>query len=239
MRTEGPFVAYGTSHGTVLALTVLGAAALVGLARRGDPRWVRRACLLLAAATLSLNVVIEVWTLRPADLGRTLPLQLSDLAPYAAALALCTRGRRASALTYYWGLALSTQALVTPVLRGPDFPAVSFLAFFGIHVLVVWAAILLTWGVRVRPDWAGYRFTVVVTVCWAAVSFGINRATGADYGFLNAKPSTGSLLDLLGPWPWYLLPESALVLGVWALMTLPWRDRARATTAGSIRDRAA
>lgn len=240
VSTEPPFAGYGTSHWTVLALTVLGAAALVGFARRGDPGRVRCCCLVLAALTLALNVVIEVCSLRLWDLGRTLPLQLSDLAPYAAALALCTRSRRASALTYYWGLALSTQALLTPVLRGPDFPSVSFLAFFAIHVLVVWAAILLTWGVRVRPDWSGYRFTSAVTACWAVITFAVNRATGADYGFLNAKPSTGSVLDLLGPWPWYLLPEAALVLGGWALMTLPWRGvrpEPNATPAGPVGDR--
>ncbi|GAA5107907.1 hypothetical protein [Haloechinothrix salitolerans] len=37
-----------------------------------------------------------------------------------------------------------------------------------------------------------------------------------------------AVLDVLGPWPVYLLPEIALVLTVWALMTWPWtRSRTR------------
>ncbi|MGH3524247.1 MAG: TIGR02206 family membrane protein, partial [Mycobacterium sp.] len=52
---------------------------------------------------------------------------------------------------------------------------------------------------------------------------------GTDYGFLNGKPATTSLLDVLGPWPVYLLTAATLILIVWALMTWPWvRPRQRA-----------
>jgi hypothetical integral membrane protein (TIGR02206 family) len=54
------------------------------------------------------------------------------------------------------------------------------------------------------------------------VTFTFNTVTGTDYGFLNRKPSTVSLLDVLGPWPVYLFVAAALVSMVWALMTWPW-----------------
>ncbi|MBO0848951.1 MAG: TIGR02206 family membrane protein, partial [Pseudonocardia sp.] len=146
---------------------------------------------------------------------------------YVCAYALWTRRRGACALTYYWGITLSTQALLTPALAGPDFPSLQFLVFFASHVLVVWAAIFLSWGLRLAPSWPGYRFTVAVTACWAAATLVFNRLAGTNYGFLNAKPETGSILDLLGPWPWYLVPEVALLLLVWALMTAPWQPRTR------------
>ena len=73
-----------------------------------------------------------------------------------------------------------------------------------------------------RPDWRSYRFTVAVTAVWAAVTFTFNRIAGTNYGFLNWKPSTASLLDVLGPWPLYIFTAAALILIVWALMTWPW-----------------
>ena len=87
----------------------------------------------------------------------------------------------------------------------------------------MWAAIYLTWGRGMRPDWRSYRLAVVVTVVWAAVTFTFNRIAGTDYGFLNRKPSTASLLDVLGPWPWYVFVAATLVAIVWALMTWPWQ----------------
>ena len=74
-----------------------------------------------------------------------------------------------------------------------------------------------------RPQWRSYRFVVVVTVVWAVVTFAFNRIAGTNYGFLNGKPATASLLDLLGTWPVYLLTAATLILIVWALMTWPWQ----------------
>jgi hypothetical integral membrane protein (TIGR02206 family) len=87
---------------------------------------------------------------------------------------------------------------------------------------VVWAAIYLTWGRRNRPSWRDYRFAIAVTLVWAAFTITFNAITGTNYGYLNRKPPTASVLDALGDWPFYLLAEVAIVLAVWALMTWPW-----------------
>ena len=63
---------------------------------------------------------------------------------------------------------------------------------------------------------------VLVTAVRAAATFTFNSIAGTDYGFLNGKPRTASLLDVLGPWPVYLLTAATLILAVWALMTWPW-----------------
>lgn len=224
------FHAYGPSHWVVMAVTVAGLAGLIMFGRWADPRRTRLVSRVLAVLILVLNVGMEIAAFDPSRVAQSLPLQLSDLAPYAASVALWTYWWPAFSLTYYWGLVLSIQALLTPVLSGADFPGAEFLAFFGIHVLVVWAAGFLAWGVGIRPSWRGYRFTVLVTVCWAAAMLVVNARTGTNFGFVSAKPSTASMLDLLGPWPWYLLPEAALVLAVWAALTAPWaRGGERAT----------
>jgi hypothetical integral membrane protein (TIGR02206 family) len=71
-----------------------------------------------------------------------------------------------------------------------------------------------------RPRWRSYRIAVLVTVIWAAATFTFNRIAGTDYGFLNGKPRTASLLDVLGPWPVCPLTAATLILIVWTLMTL-------------------
>jgi hypothetical integral membrane protein (TIGR02206 family) len=226
------FVPWGLSHLVVLTITVLGGIGLVELPRRAGPRTVRVVGLVLAGVLVVVILGEQIAAFDPAHPGLTLPLQLSDLAPYAAAWAVISGQRWATALTYFWGLTLSIQALLTPALGGGDFPAPSFLVFFVDHLLVVWIAVFLTWGLRRHPTWRDYRFALVATVCWAVVAQVTNVATGANYGYLDRKPETASLLDVLGPWPWYLLAEAALVVGVWALITLPWT---RSRPAGSDR----
>ena len=85
-----------------------------------------------------------------------------------------------------------------------------------------------------RPDWAGYRTSLLITVGWVVCVFAFNTVAGTNYGYLNAKPAAASVLDLLGPWPWYLLAEVVLVSAVWALVTWPWTvsDRRREPPGG-------
>ena len=182
----------------------------------------RRLGRILGAVTAAIYGAVLVYSLMPPTIGQSVPLRLTDLATVSAAYALWSQRHWPFALTYYWGLTLSTQALISPVLKSPDFPSHQFLGFWAIHLLVVWAAIYLTWGRKMRPTWHSYRFVVVVTVIWAAATFTFNSIAGTNYGFLNGKPATASLLDVLGPWPVYVLTAALLILIVWALMTWPW-----------------
>ncbi|NEW53863.1 TIGR02206 family membrane protein [Nocardia cyriacigeorgica] len=217
------FSAYGLSHWVVLAVFAAGAVAVVLVGRRerngGAPSVFGR---VFGAATLGTYLVVYLFMMFPPMIERSVPLRLTDLATIVAGYALLTQQRWAYALTYYWCLTLSTQALVSPALESPDFPHYEYLGFWAIHLLVVWAAIYLTWGVGMRPDWGSYLFAVAATVVWVAVTFVFNSLADTNYGFVNRKPSTPSLLDVLGPWPWYLGTVALILLAVWALMTWPW-----------------
>lgn len=229
------FAAYGPSHLVVLTVFVIGAALLVWCGRRQNDAQARVLSRILAVLLAATFLVALIYKLIRPDLATSVPLQLCDLAELTAAYALWSRRHWAFVLTYYWGLLLSSQALLTPDIGtpregAPDFPSHLFLTFFTLHVLAVWAAIYLTWGRGERPRWRDYRFAVVVTLGWVAFTLVFNTIAGTNYGYLSGKPPTASVLDVLGPWPWYLLIEIAVVSGVWALMTWPWERRPRSSS---------
>jgi hypothetical integral membrane protein (TIGR02206 family) len=181
------------------------------------------------------TVPLQVLQLLPDDydVDTSLPLQLCDLSWMLAVVALWTGRARAATLLYFWGLTLTVQALVTPTLD-QAFPDPRFFMFFGMHLLTIWAALFLTFGLGKVPDWADYRFAVLVTAVWAALVMAFNAVADTNYGYLAQKPSTGSALDLFGPWPLYVLVEIAVIAAGWALITWPWTraaSRRRATTA--------
>ncbi|MBO0839310.1 MAG: TIGR02206 family membrane protein [Sciscionella sp.] len=225
MSAPHAFVVYGPSHIAVLVVFVAGAVAAVVLARRyRDTKGARWAERVAALAIFALWLGIAIYSVATASTGvvYALPLQLSDLVALSAAYALASRRPWACTMTYYWGVALSTETLISPEYHGIDFPDKGFLAFWGIHLLVMWTAIYLTWGVGIHPDWGRYRATVAVTFGWVIVAMTVNGLTGSNYGFLNRKPQTASILDFFGPWPWYVLVVIVIVAAVWALMTWPW-----------------
>lgn len=222
LATQREFSAYGPSYWGAIVVFVVGAALLVWLGRRQTDAQARRLGRILGALTAAIYVAVVIYTLIPPSIHWSVPLRLTDLATVAGAYALWSQRHWAYALTYYWGLVLSSQALISPVLKSPDFPHYEFLAFWAIHLLVVWAAIYLTWGRGMRPQWRSFRFVVVVTAVWVAITLTFNSLAGTNYGFLNEKPVTASLLDVLGPWPVYIFTGGTLIVIVWALMTWPW-----------------
>ena len=225
------FEAFGPSHRVALAALLVGLAGLVWIGRRlrgtsAEKRMSRG----LAVAVLVVMVPLQALYFTPAyfDWKHTLPFQLCDVASLVAVYALWKLRPAAVALTYYWGLTLTTQAIITPDL-GSDFPDPVFILFWAMHLLVVWAAAYLTWGLGLTPTWRTFRQAVACTVAWAVTVFAFNAVAGTNYGYLNGKPANPSVLDFLGPWPGYVAAEITIVAIIWALITWPWMTRSAGT----------
>jgi hypothetical integral membrane protein (TIGR02206 family) len=235
LSAQREFTAYGPSHWVVIAVFAIGAALLVWVGRRQTESQARILGRVLGGLLFAAFLVALAYKLVQPEIDTSVPLQLCDLAELTAAYALWSQRHWAFAMSYYWGLVLSSQALITPDIGtprdgAPDFPHHLFITFFALHVLVVWAAIYLTWGRRMRPQWRDYRVAITMTLAWAAITFIFNVIARTNYGYLNRKPPVASLLDVLGPWPVYLLVEVIIVLIVWALMTWPWERVRRPDT---------
>src|SRR5918994_1750765 len=80
-------------------------------------------------------------------------------------------------------------------------------------------------GLPPRPGAAWRAFAA--TAAMAALAAAGNRITGGNYMFLREKPDN-SLLDLMGPWPWYIAVAAAFGLALFALL----QALARSTSAG-------
>ena len=166
-----PFVAYGPSHLAAIAVLAVGIVAFLAFGR-----WTRRPFdRAFAVAIVVIAVPVQLLQFTPAewDLQTSLPLQLCDWAWLVAAVALWTRSRLAATITYLWGLTLTTQAIATPALTTP-FPGLRWWMFWAIHLLIVWAAIHVIWGMKLHPTWRTYAQTVAITVSWLFVTFRFN-----------------------------------------------------------------
>jgi hypothetical integral membrane protein (TIGR02206 family) len=153
-----------------------------------------------------------------------LPLHLTDVVTIVSVLALWTLRPRLVELTYFWALTASVQAVLTPNLTEAT-ATIFVVTFFVTHSGAIVAAILLVAGLRIIPPagavWRVFGATLVVAAAAAAGDL----VTGGNYMFLREKPSTASLLDVMGPWPVYIAVAAAVGLALFALLDLPFRRR--------------
>jgi hypothetical integral membrane protein (TIGR02206 family) len=228
------FESFSGQHFALLALFAVGAVGLVLLGRRqrGESSSVlTRRVLAVGVACAAVPNQLRVLTPGEFSPGSSLPMELCDLAWMAAMWALWTRGSLPTALTYYWGLTLTVQGILTPSL-GQVFPDPQYFVFWAKHLLVVWSALYLTLGLGLGPSWRAYRWTVAVTALWVGLVYPLDVAFDANYGYLVHKPDSASLLDAFGPWPVYLLVSMGILVAGWALITWPWVATSRRRPVG-------
>lgn len=229
--TLGHMPAYGSAHLSMLALLVVAAVALTRWARRGASDRVERVLRVAGWVLLANSFFWTAWGFMPWawNLDESLPLHYSDALRFIVPIALITRAHWAIVVSWFWGLTLNMQSVLTPDVNYFVWIPLEFVEYWIAHLSGVLAPVVLVWGLRLHPTWRGYGLAYAATVGWALIAVTGNTLTGANYGYLNRAPDGASILDLLGPWPQYLLVEAMLIAAVWALMTLAWTlaDRGR------------
>jgi len=226
-NAEETFVLFSAQHLLVLAAGVLLIAlvyAAKGWLRQHGPGRIGRYSL---AAVLALcEITLNVWYIQQGvyQAKNTLPLELCSVSLYLCVAMLLTRSRILFQICYYAGIGGALQALLTPAL-GYAFPHYRFVEFFVAHIFIVLAVLYMIWVEGQRPAfrwvWGTLGFLNILLV----IVYAVNRATGGNYMFVARKPETASLLDALGPYPWYLLSLEAVAVVLFLLMYLPfaWR----------------
>ena len=218
-------------HLAIVAAVPLVAWALAALGRRG-PRSLRRVRLGLAALIAADELawyayaVTHGWVAPP----HGLPLDLCDVVLWLTVYALVTTRAWALDAVYYLGLAGSGMAVLTPDV-GAAFPSYPAVKFFVAHGSVVAAILVLVFSGVLRPrpgSW--WRVLLGVNAYAAAVAL-FDARYGTNYMYLRQRPPPPTLLDLLGPWPWYLLGAEAVALLLFWALYLPMRGRAGGSAA--------
>jgi hypothetical integral membrane protein (TIGR02206 family) len=232
------FHAWGSAHVITLAIVVAFIAVLILVTRAGGERIARSLEIALAAVLFlcwPLNLLIY-WHYGWLTASNLLPLQLCDAAAIFGFFALLKRWPLMCELLYFWGLAGTLQGLVTPALD-VSWPHPRYIAFFLLHGGVVAAALQVVIGRGIVPRPGAVRRALGWLIVYGAVAgaadYLINHAFHDDvnYGFLCAKPPTASLIDALGPWPWYLVGLFAVAVVFFSLLNLPFVIRRRARRA--------
>lgn len=196
--------------------TAAAAAVAVPAARRWPEPTSRGLALLIGGTYLVEHAYFIARGTWSADFN--LPLHLTDVVTIVSALALWTARPLLVELTWFWALTASLQAVITPDLGSADFPELLWWTFFITHAGAVVAALVLVIGRRIVPRpgavWRAFAATVVVAVAAGTA----NLLTGGNYMWLREKPDEGSLLDLMGPWPWYIASAAALGLALFSVL---------------------
>lgn len=218
--------AFGAEHLCWLCIAVLLTAALCRRLRRAPPRAARRTQCVVCALILLTELCRELCLLSAGVWGiYTLPLHLCSLSVFVTLWHCLKPTPLAGELLYCLGMPGAACALLFPEwLRYPAFNLLSISTFLGHILLVAYPAMLVARG-SIAPDKKRLPKCFACLACTAAVLYGFNRLTGANYFFLRV-PAPGSPLEWfearLGN-PGYIAGYLPMITAVWLLLYLPHR----------------
>lgn len=175
---------------------------------------------------LAYKILETAWYNWPSnfDIMESLPLQLCDLAAFVAAAAMITQRRTWRTILYFWGIGLSTQALLTPILK-VGYLTPNFWFFWVSHTMIIGSAAYDLTVRCYRPTFRDLLNALAWSVAFAIVVTVVNLTWHVNYGYIgNLKPDNPTLIDDLGPWPLRVFKLAVVVVvlfvvlwGIWPL----------------------
>ena len=222
--TGAPFVLFGPPHLVALFVVVLVNLLIIAFRRRFTPDNKRAFRLGLATVLVLNEIAWHLWNFFTGQwtLQTMLPLHLCSVLVWVSAYMLVTGNELIYEFSYFLGIAGATQALLTPDAGIYGFPHFRFFQSIISHGSIVTAAIYMTFVEGYRPHWRSLVRVAIWGNVYMAIIGLVNWLLGSNYLFIAHKPETASLLDVLGPWPWYILSLELLAGGLCLLLYLPY-----------------
>lgn len=141
---------------------------------------------------------------------------------WTSIIMLLTKNYRIYEFAYFLGIAGALQPVLTPEAGIYGFPHFRAFQTLFAHSALVIAPIYMTTKEGFRPTWSSFLRVAIATNLYMVVVYIINLLLGSNYLYIMHKPDTASLLDLLGPWPLYILVEEVIGFAMFFLLYLPF-----------------
>jgi len=218
------FVAYGAEHYlSVLAVVLFG----VWFLYSGKYRWGEKAKwrnpIIFAAflfAVQLFKLFIRMY-LGNVDYTEDLPFHLCNILPLLMIIGLVYKSRLILSVIFFWILGGTFQANLTPTLENvlPHYEAIRYwLIHSGLPILAVYTFYVLEYRFTIRDV---VRSALGLNIL-AIVIYPINLLIDSNYLYLMGKPAPGTLYDILGPWPWYILSLEMVMMVLFSIVLIPF-----------------
>ncbi|MFJ7969803.1 TIGR02206 family membrane protein [Psychrobacillus sp. NPDC096389] len=158
------------------------------------------------------------------SLSESLPLHLCSLTLLCSIILLWTGNKRFYDFVFYAGMGGALQAILTPSIL-VNFPDFKFIQFFYVHIGIILTAFYILWVKGYKPTFKGLIKTMVILNIVFPFIFVLNILIQGNYMFLREKPINGSLLDFIGPYPWYILSMEVVAFTLFLITWLVFRKR--------------
>ncbi|NDI36013.1 TIGR02206 family membrane protein [Chengkuizengella sediminis] len=190
--------------------------------QRPIPNTISRGLLIIVLIVSDISLHAWLWWVDEWGFRNALPLHLSSISLLLAALLLWFKSYRLFEFTYFVGVGSALQAMITPDISLYTFPHFRYIQFFIAHGGIVVANLFMVFVEGFRPTWKSLWRAFFYLNLYTLFIFIFNIMIGSNYMYVSKKPINPSIIDYLGPWPWYIIPLEIIALVTFFILYLPF-----------------
>jgi hypothetical integral membrane protein (TIGR02206 family) len=90
------------------------------------------------------------------------------------------------------------------------------------HGAIILASLFMVFVEGCRPTHKSLWKSVAALNIYAVPVGILNKILDANYMFLCFKPEISSIMDFLGPWPWYIISLEAAAIIIFYILYIPF-----------------
>jgi hypothetical integral membrane protein (TIGR02206 family) len=174
--------------------------------------------------SLFVSLVVIVFHLKKAlldnySIQEDLPLYLCSLLAVIIPIHSYYRRFWMFEILVFWIIVGTLQGVITPDIE-IGFPSFDYFRYWVVHLglLVIIGCEIIVF--KLRPKWQSVLKSFFAFQIYIALIFGLNKLLDSNYGYLNEKPKSASILDYLGDWPYYVFKADVILLVAFVVVFL-------------------
>jgi len=159
-------------------------------------------------------------------LGETIidviPLNMCNYTMILAALMMILKSRKIFPLVYFWSIGAIFAILTPDVFYA--FPNPQNISFFITHFYIYFS---IAYGIKYfgySINFADFKKAFVYLNGIMFALFFLNLLIGSNYMFLR-YPAPNSPMELLGPWPYYIISLEVVMVILFSILYYPYRKK--------------
>ncbi len=150
-----------------------------------------------------------------------LPLHLCRFLALTSPLVVLKNNRFWIGIFYFWIMVGTLNANLTPDVQY-GFPNWTYFSYWLTHGFLMIIPLYYVFVFKIEIGWRDYFNAYWMMNLFLMFTLLINLWLGSNYMYTKEKPPVASLLDMLGPWPIYLISGQLLVLLLFYIVFIPF-----------------
>ena len=219
-----PFESYTWQHYAPIIFFTIATILTIRYAKRNlnedqQYRFIFRISLL--APFLILAWIAHLFYTGTFDHTKDLPLFLCNVIAFVYPIIIYKRNRLWFGVFYFMVLAGTLQAIITPDLKY-GFPNLMYIRYWSIHCIPILIVFYSLNVFKIKIRFKDFLNAVIWMNIYLVAIFLVNLMLKSNYAYTMRKPDAASLIDVMGPWPWYLITGELIALVLFTLLYIPY-----------------